>query len=159
MNIICIILLTCWCVWAGVSNWNDNGRPLSERSLCCTVKKKRVDLSLPKKNATLVWVSLCLSQACLGKMMRFIYKWRQNGVFRVNLSLLVDHEQTDGACSLVAARKSCAEKRSYFSRVPWRLSRACLGNSPFFIAKQTSCKQRTDRTTASNTERKRISTS
>jgi hypothetical protein len=52
-------------------------------------------------------------------MMRFIYKWRQNGVFRVNLSLLVDHEQTDGACSLVAARKSCAdEKRSFSTESP-----------------------------------------
>ena len=26
--------------------------------------------------------SLCLSRACLGKMMHFIYKWRKNGVFR-----------------------------------------------------------------------------
>jgi len=25
--------------------------------------------------------SLCLSRACLGKIMHFIYKWRKNGVF------------------------------------------------------------------------------
>ena len=37
-------------------------------------------------NRSLFWVllSLCLSRACLGKMIGFVYKWRKSGVFRTS---------------------------------------------------------------------------
>jgi hypothetical protein len=33
-----------------------------------------------RKTASFLEFSLCLSRACLGKMMHFIYKWRKNAV-------------------------------------------------------------------------------
>jgi len=42
----------------------------------------RIVKVLPAKNATLsIEFSLCLSRACLGKMVHFIYKWRKSGAF------------------------------------------------------------------------------
>ena len=35
-----------------------------------------------RKTASFLEFSLCLSRACLGKMMHFIYNWRKNAVFR-----------------------------------------------------------------------------
>jgi hypothetical protein len=35
-----------------------------------------------RKTASFFEFSPCLSRACLGKMMHFIYKWRKNAVFR-----------------------------------------------------------------------------
>ena len=37
-------------------------------------------------NRSFFWVllSLCLSRACLGKMIGFLYKWRKSGVFRTS---------------------------------------------------------------------------
>jgi hypothetical protein len=37
---------------------------------------------LVRKTASFFEFSLCLSRACLGKMIVFIYKWRKNAVFR-----------------------------------------------------------------------------
>jgi hypothetical protein len=37
-----------------------------------------------QKTASFFEFSLCLSRACLGKMMHFIYKWLKNAVFRTH---------------------------------------------------------------------------
>jgi hypothetical protein len=41
-----------------------------------------VGRSSVRKTASFLEFSLCLSRACLGKMMHFIYKWLKNAVFR-----------------------------------------------------------------------------
>jgi hypothetical protein len=38
--------------------------------------------TLVRKTASFLEFSLCLSRACLGKMIVFIHKWRKNAVFR-----------------------------------------------------------------------------
>jgi hypothetical protein len=60
------------------------------------------------KNGIFFWVlSLCLSRACLGKIIVYIYKWRKNVVFRqpVLLSeLLVSYTPKTAACFRVFSR-------------------------------------------------------
>jgi hypothetical protein len=53
-------------------------------TLCEDEKKKGV-----KVPACFVEFSLCLSRACLGKMIVFIYKWLKNTVFRRHRAILL----------------------------------------------------------------------
>jgi len=69
--------------------------------------------------------SLCLSQACLGKMMHFIYKWRKNAVFSPAVGSCRGRP-----CSTDARKRN----HSFLSAVSLCLSRACLGKMmPFYI--------------------------
>eukprot|EP01046_Picozoa_sp_COSAG06_P069038 COSAG06_NODE_18640_length_876_cov_1.021879_1_plen_68_part_10 len=43
---------------------------------------KHPDAVAVRKTASFFEFSLCMSRACLGKMIVFIYKWLKNAVFR-----------------------------------------------------------------------------
>jgi hypothetical protein len=51
----------------------------AESNVACSVSWKWMPGT---KNGIFLEFSLCLSRACLGKMIIFIYKWLKNAVFR-----------------------------------------------------------------------------
>jgi hypothetical protein len=47
---------------------------------------------LVRKTASFFEFSLCLSRACLGKMIVLIYKWLKNAVFRRAYGSILHHD-------------------------------------------------------------------
>jgi hypothetical protein len=51
------------------------------------------------ENATFLEFFLCLSRACLGKIMHFIYIWRKKCRFLMHCTLHIVHMQASASCA------------------------------------------------------------
>jgi hypothetical protein len=76
-----------------------------------------------RENGTFLEFSLCLSRACLGKMLIFIYKWLKKCRFRTCMLQPSENTSLFPSTFPVCVSRACLGKSSIFLSIKWRATK------------------------------------